>query len=237
MKNIVHYRDCGAIAYQQAWDWQEQLLADNIAIKLDLPRDTPPQDVPTTHHLLFCEHPHVYTLGKSGKPEHLLIDEEMRQQLGIEYFKINRGGDITYHGPGQITGYPIFDLEKFKPDIHWYLRSVEDAIINYLATYGIEAGRSEGETGVWLGVGTDRPRKICAMGVRLSRWITMHGFAFNVNTDLGYFGHIVPCGIQDKGVTSLAAELGHPLDMAQVKADVLYHLAQVFDFEVAAVSA
>jgi lipoyl(octanoyl) transferase len=213
---------------------QESLLAAGAATKLGLPRDTPPHDVPTTHHLLFCEHPHVYTLGKSGKPEHLLIDAETRQHLGIEYFHINRGGDITYHGPGQITGYPIFDLEKFKPDILWYLRCIEDAIINYLATYGIEAGRSEGETGVWLGVGTDNPRKICALGVRLSRWITMHGFAFNVNTDLSYFGHIVPCGIQDKGVTSLAAELGHELDMAQVKQDVLKHLAAVFEFEVAA---
>ena len=232
MKNIVHYRDCGSIAYREAWDLQEQLLAEGVATKLAQPRDTPPQEAATTHHLLFCEHPHVYTLGKSGKPEHLLIDEETRQRLEIEYFHINRGGDITYHGPGQITGYPIFDLEKFKPDILWYLRGIEDAIINYLATYGIEAGRSTGETGVWLGVGTDNPRKICALGVRLSRWITMHGFAFNVNTDLSYFGHIVPCGIQDKGVTSLAAELGYELDMAQVKRDVVRHLGEVFDFEV-----
>lgn len=227
----VHFRDCGNIAYAEAWALQEALMAEAIRIKLDSPRDTPPQLVPTQHHLLFCEHPHVYTLGKNGKAEHLLASPERLEALGATYFHINRGGDITYHGPGQITGYPIFDLEKFKPDIHLYLRNIEEAIIQYLASFGLKAGRSAGETGVWLHLDTDYPKKICAIGVRLSRWMTMHGFAFNVNTDLSYFEHIVPCGITDKGVTSLAAELGHLLDFEAVKRDVAMHLAAQFGFE------
>jgi lipoyl(octanoyl) transferase len=222
---LVHFRDCGQIAYQDAWDLQESLLAAGVAAKsaAELPQN----------HLLFCEHPHVYTLGKSGKPEHILIDEARREALGIAYFRINRGGDITYHGPGQITGYPIFDLEQFKPDIHLYLRNMEEAIIQYLATLGLRAGRSAGETGVWLHLDTDYPKKICAIGVRLSRWITMHGFAFNVNTDLSYFSHIIPCGITDKGVTSLQAELGYPLDFEKVKKAVAAHFAAQFGFIIA----
>ena len=189
--------------------------------------------VATQHHLLFCEHPHVYTLGKSGKIDHLLLQEEGLRAKGIEFFKINRGGDITYHGPGQITGYPIFDLEKFKTDINWYLRTMEEVMIRVLADYGLEGGRIAKETGVWLGVGTMNPRKICAFGVKASRWVTMHGFAFNVNTDLSYFNHIVPCGIADKGVTSLQKELGREVEMEEVKEKLRKYFAELFEFEFA----
>lgn len=210
---------------------QEALLKVNADIKLTSERDTPPHEVPTTHHLLFCEHNPVYTLGKSGSIKNLLLTEEGLEAKGIEYFKINRGGDITYHGPGQITGYPIFDLEKFKPDLHWYLRTMEDAVINLLADYGIESERSKGETGVWLDVGKPTARKICAIGVRCSRWITMHGFAFNVNTDLDYFKFIIPCGITDKAVTSLQAEVGYELEYDKVKEELKAHLAKAYNFE------
>lgn len=230
---LVHYQDLGRIDYQEAWDLQERLLKANVDLKLKAPRDSTPDQIGTKNHLLFCEHPHVYTLGKSGKESHLLIDEARREALGISYYPINRGGDITYHGPGQLTGYPIFDLEKFKTDIGWYLRGIEDAIIRVLASYGLEGGRVDKATGVWLEGDTPRARKICAIGVRCSRWVSMHGFAFNINTDLDYFSHIVPCGIEDKGVSSLAQELGIMLDMALVKQQVKDAFAQQFGYQYA----
>lgn len=229
----VRVQDLGPIDYQEAWDLQESLLRVNVGLKLAAGKSAP-HKIDTQHYLLLCEHPHVYTLGKSGSEDHLLIDEATRKEKGIFYYQINRGGDITYHGPGQITGYPILDLEKFKPDLGWYLRTMEEVMIQVLAEYGLEGGRSEGETGVWLGVGTATPRKICAFGVRCSRWITMHGFALNVNTDLSYFNHIVPCGIQGKGVTSLEAELGREVSMAEVKEKLIRKFSELFGFEVSA---
>lgn len=230
MPNVA-YQDLGRISYQQAWDYQQSLLTELVARKRrnrDLAPDTAPE--PQCHYLLFCEHPHVYTLGKSGKIDHLLLQEDHLRERGIEFFKINRGGDITYHGPGQLTGYPIFDLDEFFTDVKKYVRYLEEAIIRVLALYDLHGDRSEGESGVWLDVGTPRARKICAVGVHLSRWVTMHGFAFNVNTDLQYFQHIVPCGITDKGVTSLQAELGYPLDMEVVKAQVKDAYRDLFQF-------
>lgn len=229
--NTVTYHNAGRIDYEKSWKWQEELLRANVDLKLQAPRDAHPEEVSTTHHLIFCEHPHVYTLGKSGKAANILIDEAERERLGIQYFPINRGGDITYHGPGQITGYPIFDLEKFRTDIGWYLRQLEEVMIRFLADYGLKGGRIEGATGVWLHTESTYPQKICAFGVRCSRWITMHGFALNVNTDLRYFEYIVPCGIDDKGVTSLQAELGYPLDFEQIKEELKGHFAQVFGYE------
>ncbi|MEO8087429.1 MAG: lipoyl(octanoyl) transferase LipB, partial [Bacteroidota bacterium] len=188
----------------------------------------------TSNYLLFCEHPHVYTLGKSGKENHLLINDEQLKNNDAEYFRINRGGDITYHGPGQLVGYPILDLENFFTDIHKYLRYLEEAIILTLKEYGIEGGRIKGLTGVWLDSTDDeRARKIAAFGVRCSRWITMHGFAFNINTDLSYFGNIIPCGIQDKAVTSLEREIGRKADMEEIKNKVRTHLANLFDMKLA----
>lgn len=232
-KNLVNFEDMGRISYQEAWDLQESLLRVNTGLKSAARKTKNPQLVSTQHHLLFCEHPHVYTLGKSGKINHLLLQEEGLKAKGIEFFKINRGGDITYHGPGQITGYPIFDLEKFKTDINWYLRTMEEVMIRVLADYGLEGGRIVKETGVWLGVGSMNPRKICAFGVKASRWVTMHGFAFNVNTDLSYFNHIVPCGIADKGVTSLQKELGRQVDMEEVKEKLRKYFSELFEFEFA----
>jgi lipoyl(octanoyl) transferase len=210
--------------YQQAWDLQEQLLLENIARKST--------GGATQHHLLFVEHPPVYTLGKSGKREHVLIDEEEMRERQIDFFQTNRGGDITYHGPGQLVGYPIFDLERFYTDIGRYLRELEEVIILTLNNYGLKGERSKGETGVWLD--PDRPgraRKICAMGVRCSRWVTMHGFALNVKTDLSYFGHIVPCGIADKSVTSLEQELGIQLNEQEVKEKVKKNFETVFGIQ------
>lgn len=232
-KNLIHFEDLGEISYQEAWDLQESLLRVNTGIKSASRNSKNPQKLATQHHLLFCEHPHVYTLGKSGKIDHLLLQEPILKEKGIEFFKINRGGDITYHGPGQITGYPIFDLEKFKTDINWYLRTMEEVMIKVLADYGLEGGRIEKATGVWLGVGSMNPRKICAFGVKASRWVTMHGFAFNVNTDLSYFNHIVPCGIADKGVTSLQQELGSEINMEEVKGKLKKYFAELFEFEFA----
>ncbi|MEM7371660.1 MAG: lipoyl(octanoyl) transferase LipB [Bacteroidota bacterium] len=228
---IVRVEDLGPMDYQEAWDLQESLLRVNVGLKLAAGRHANPHSIPTKHHLLLCEHPHVYTLGKSGKDTHLLIDQEEREKKEISYYKINRGGDITYHGPGQITGYPILDLEKFKPDLGWYLRSLEEVMIRLLNDYGLIGGRIPGATGVWLDTDGPLPRKICAFGVRCSRWITMHGFAFNVNTHLDYFNHIIPCGIADKGVSSLQRELGRELDMAEVKTRLLAHFEQVFSCE------
>ncbi|HUQ96759.1 MAG TPA: lipoyl(octanoyl) transferase LipB [Chitinophagaceae bacterium] len=227
MKETVLFRDLGVMNYRQAWDVQEELLQQTLAAK----RTATTGDTPgTRHHLLFVEHPPVYTLGKSGKLEHVLISEQDRDEKGIQFFHTNRGGDITFHGPEQLVGYPILDLEKFYTDIGRYLRALEEVIILTLAGYGLVAGRSAGETGVWLDAQhKGRERKICAMGVRCSRWVTMHGFALNVNTDLSYFNHIVPCGIQNKAVTSLQQELGKAVDIDDVKAAVKKNFATVFN--------
>ncbi|MBN7811792.1 lipoyl(octanoyl) transferase LipB [Algoriphagus sp. H41] len=228
----VEFRDLGRMDYQAAWDYQEGLFAETVALKIKNRSLPPDAQAPSPNYLLFVEHPHVYTLGKSGKPENLLLDETGLQNHQATYYKINRGGDITYHGPGQLVGYPILDLDNFFTDIHRYLRYLEEAIILTLADYGIEAGRIDGLTGVWLDhVGQKNPRKICAMGVKSSRWVTMHGFAFNLNADLSYFGHIIPCGIDDKAVTSLHLELGHPVDEAEAKNRVRKHLVDLFGME------
>ena len=220
-QNVI-FEDLGNMSYKDAWDYQEQLLQQNLQAKAN--------GAATAHHFLLVEHPPVYTLGKSGREEHVLINDEERAQKGIEYFRTNRGGDITFHGPGQIVGYPILDLERFYTDIGRYLRSLEEVIMLTLADYGIKAERSPGETGVWIDPAIKgRERKICALGVRCSRWITMHGFAFNVNTDLSYFDHIVPCGIHNKQVTSLQKELGYPLSMDEVKEKVRLNFEKVFD--------
>lgn len=225
----VKFIDWGLLDYQEAWDKQEAIFAKTLAIKHDN-RVNNTQD-PTPNFLIFTEHPHVYTLGKSGHLEYLLLDEEGLKEKEATFYKINRGGDITYHGPGQIVGYPILDLDNFFTDIHLYLRTLEEAIILTLADYGIEAGRYPGFTGVWLDPDNEKARKICAMGVRASRWVTMHGFAFNVNADLAYFGNIVPCGIDDKDVTSMERELGHKVDVEEVKAKLRTHLAALFKME------
>jgi lipoyl(octanoyl) transferase len=221
----VLYRDLGLLEYQQAWDLQEKILQESIAQKA--------QGLVPAHHLLFVEHPPVYTLGKSGKREHVLIGEQEMQERQIAFFQTNRGGDITYHGPGQLVGYPIFDLEQFYRDIGRYLRELEEVIILTLQDYGLKGERSSGETGVWLDPGIPgRARKICAMGVRCSRWITMHGFALNISNDLSYFNHIIPCGIPNKSVTSLQKELGITLTLSEVKENVLQKFKQVFGVEI-----
>lgn len=227
----VEVRELGLIDYQTAWDEQEQLFARIVDQKLRNRTTTEPQ--PTPNYLLFCEHPHVYTLGTSGHLNNLLVDEaRLAAEFGATFFKIRRGGDITYHGPGQLVGYPILDLDNFFTDIHRYMRLLEESIILTLADYGLRAGRIDGLTGVWLDFdGGPTPRKICAMGVKASRWVTMHGFALNVNTDLSYFSHIVPCGITDKAVTSLAAELGYTVPLADVAGLVRRHLAALFAME------
>jgi lipoyl(octanoyl) transferase len=225
----VIFQDWGSVDYQEAWARQESIFADIVAQKVA--NRTDGTSKLTDNYLIFVEHPHVYTLGKSGKPEHLLLNEAELEKEGATYYKINRGGDITYHGPGQIVGYPILDLDNFFTDIHLYLRTLEDTIILTLADYGIEAGRYPGFTGVWLEPDSVRARKICAMGVRSSRWVTMHGFAFNVNPDLSYFNHIVPCGIDDKQVTSMELELGAKQDISEVKARLKYHLAELFQMD------
>lgn len=231
----VSFQDLGIIDYQEAWDYQEKLHAEIIAIKLNNKGLSPEEAALTPNYLLFCEHPNVYTLGKSGKPEHLLLDEEGLKQNDAQYFKINRGGDITYHGKGQLVGYPILDLDNFFTDIHKYMRFLEEAVIRTCADYGVSAGRINGLTGVWVDFEKQLfPRKICAMGVKASRWVTMHGFALNVNTDLRYFGNIVPCGIDDKAVTSLEKETGKTLDMKEVSEKMKQHLAELFEMELIA---
>jgi lipoyl(octanoyl) transferase len=231
MKNKkVIFQDWGLLDYQQAWDRQEQVFSETIQAKTQN-RNNNTTD-PVKNHLIFVEHPHVYTLGKSGKPENLLLDEAGLKEKSASYYKINRGGDITYHGPGQLVGYPILDLDNFFTDIHLYLRTLEEAVILTLADYGIKSGRYEGYTGVWLDVDNERARKICAMGVRCSRWVTMHGLAFNVNTDLSYFKNIVPCGIDDKDVTSMERELRFKLDMDEVKQKLKAHIAALFEMEI-----
>ena len=234
-KQIVTVQDLETKPYKEVWDYQEEVLQKNVEIKRAFHSNEPgTHDSPlTTHHLLLVEHPPVYTLGKSGHEENILIDNGTRAAKGIEYFKINRGGDITFHGPGQLVGYPIIDLEKFRTDIGWYLRSLEEVIINTIAHFGIKGERSPGETGVWIDTGQKgAERKICAMGVRCSRWITMHGWALNVNTDLSYFDYIIPCGIQDKQVTSMQKELGHEINMREVKSVLKEKFAAVFDVKI-----
>lgn len=226
MSRKVKFQDLGCQDYKKTWDYQESLFAEIVAQKM-LKRDD--SKVETDNYFLFVEHPHVYTLGKSGDLSNLLLSEKQLEEKGATFYKINRGGDITYHGPGQIVGYPILDLENFFTDIHKYLRLLEEVIIQTLAEYGIASERSEGETGVWIGVGTPFVRKICAMGVRASRWVTMHGFALNVNADLGYFDHIIPCGIKGKAVTSLHVELGRSVDEEEVKKKILKHFNDLFN--------
>src|SRR6056300_1489169 len=222
----VNYIDKGLIDYKQCWDDQEVLFKASIQQKIDN-RDGKSDETPP-NHLIFCEHPHVYTLGKSGKESHLLMNQTQLEANKISYHKINRGGDITYHGPGQIVGYPILDLENFFTDIHKYLRLLEETIILTIAEYGLKGVRSDGETGVWLDVGTPFARKICALGVRTSRWVTMHGFALNVNTNLGYFDHIIPCGIRGKAVTSMQAVLNRKIPVKEVKALIQENFEKVF---------
>ena len=224
----VVFQDLGLIDYKEAWDYQEKRFNEILDVKKNNRKEN--RQDPTLSYLLFCEHPHVYTLGKSGDEKNLLVNEDYLKSRGATFYKINRGGDITYHGPGQIVGYPILDLDNFFTDIHKYLRFLEEAVILTLAEYGIESTRSDGETGVWLDVGTDKARKICALGVRSSRWVTMHGFAFNVNCDLSYFGNIIPCGIVDKSVTSMQKELNRDVDMQEVQQKLKGHLKNLFDF-------
>ena len=230
MNKKVGFQDLGLIDYRKCWDYQEELFAEILAVKSANRKETK-TDI-TQNHLLFCEHPHVYTLGKSGDEKNLLVNEDYLKSRGATFHKINRGGDITYHGPGQIVGYPILDLDNFFTDIHKYLRFLEEAIILTLKEYGLESERSPGETGVWFDVGTPKARKICALGVKSSRWVTMHGFAFNVNADLSYFGNIVPCGITDKSVTSLQIELEKEMGMEEVKTKLKSHLVCLFDMEI-----
>jgi len=228
MNKAVHIQDLGLKDYKDAWDYQEELFKTTIDIKIKNRRES--AGLLTPNYLLFVSHPHVYTLGKSGDISNLLLSEIQLKSKEATFYKINRGGDITYHGPGQVVGYPILDLENFFTDIHKFLRLLEDTIILTLEEYGLKAERSPGETGVWLDVGTPFVRKICAMGVRASRWVTMHGFALNVNADLGYFDHIIPCGIRGKAVTSLQVELGQTkVDEVEVKAKLLKHFLILFE--------
>jgi len=231
MNKKIQFHDLGLKDYKDTWDYQEQLFKKVVAIKLEK-RSVP--ELLTPNFLVFVQHPHVYTLGKSGAMSNLLLSEKQLEAKGATFYKINRGGDITYHGPGQIVGYPILDLENFFTDIHKYLRLLEETIILTLADYEIQGSRSEGETGVWLDVGTPFARKICALGVRASRWVTMHGFALNVNANLGYFDNIIPCGIKGKAVTSMHVEVGKVIDEDEVKAKILKHFTVLFEAEIVA---
>ena len=228
MKNRqVLLRDLGHLDFKESWDLQEDLLSQTLQIKSRNRDREQPEETP--NHFLWVEHPHVYTLGRNGNQENLLASESILQKRGARFYKINRGGDITYHGPGQLVGYPILDLDNFFSDIHKYLRFLEEVIIRTMAEYGLDGERSPGETGVWLEVGTPRARKICAMGIRASRWVTMHGFAFNVNADLSYFDLMIPCGIRDKGVTSLQHELGREVSLEEVKRKIQGHFEDIFE--------
>ncbi|MBD0824862.1 lipoyl(octanoyl) transferase LipB [Aestuariibaculum marinum] len=230
MNKCIQLQDLGLKDYKETWDYQEELFKGIVDSKIRNRREETDED--TNNYFLFVEHPHVYTLGKSGDFSNLLLGEDELSKRGATFYKINRGGDITYHGPGQIVGYPILDLDNFFTDIHKYLRFLEEMIILTLQEYGLKAERSEGETGVWLDVGTPFARKICAMGVRASRWVTMHGFALNVNADLGYFDNIIPCGIRGKAVTSLNVELGvNHVDESEVKEKLLKHFKSLFEAE------
>lgn len=236
MKQKVAFQDLGEFRdYQEIWDLQENLLAENVTVKSynrQQEKAGKSDFQSTKNHLLFVEHPHVYTLGKSGHVENMLASSDKLNEIDATFVKTNRGGDITYHGPGQLVGYPLLDLDNFKPDIHLYMRNLEEVIIRTIAEYGLKGERSPGETGVWLDVGRPYARKICAMGVKASRWITMHGFALNVNTDLRYFEYIVPCGIQDKAVTSMERELEQNIPMNEVKDFICKHFQSVFDAEI-----
>ena len=229
MNRNILLKDLSVKDYKETWDYQSELLQQTVDIKINNRRNNLKKD--TKNHFLFVEHPHVYTLGKSGDISNLLLNEDQLTAKGATFYKINRGGDITYHGPGQIVGYPILDLENFFTDIHKYLRFLEETIILTIAEYGLKGTRSEGETGVWLDVGTPFTRKICAMGIRSSRWVTMHGFALNANVNLGYFDNIIPCGIRGKAVTSMEAELGEKVDLEEVKGKILKHFKVLFEVE------
>tara|TARA_R110002051_G_scaffold644_5_gene3201 strand:- start:4118 stop:4816 length:699 start_codon:yes stop_codon:yes gene_type:complete len=230
MNKKVQLQDLGLKDYKETWDYQEELFKATLDIKIKNRRED--AQLITPNHFLMVEHPHVFTLGKSGDLENLLVDEKQLAEKGASFYKINRGGDITYHGPGQIVGYPILDLDNFFTDIHKYLRLLEEMVILTMAEYGLKGERSAGETGVWLDVGTPFARKICAMGVRASRWVTMHGFALNVNADLGYFDLMIPCGIKDKAVTSLNVELGQKeVPMKEVRKKLIKHFEALFEAE------
>ncbi|MFD2562699.1 lipoyl(octanoyl) transferase LipB [Aquimarina rubra] len=230
MNKKIEIQELGLKDFKETWEYQEVLFQGILDTKIKNRREDANLD--TKNYFIFVEHPHVYTLGKSGDISNLLLNEEQLKEKGATFYKINRGGDITYHGPGQIVGYPILDLDNFFTDIHKYLRFLEEMVILTLAEYGIKGTRSDGETGVWLDVGTPFARKICAMGVRASRWVTMHGFAFNVNANLGYFDNIIPCGINDKAVTSLNVELGmEKVDIVEVKQKLLKHFTNLFEAE------
>ena len=229
MQKKVQLLDLGSKDYKETWEVQEKLFQGIVDIKIENRKNN--TELSTPNYFIFVEHPHVYTLGKSGDISNLLLNEEQLSQKGATFYKINRGGDITYHGPGQIVGYPILDLDNFFTDIHKYLRFLEEVIILTIAEYGIKGTRSDGETGVWLDAGTPFARKICALGVRTSRWVTMHGFALNVTTNLGYFDNIIPCGIKGKAVTSLEAELDRKVPLEEVKGKILKHFIALFEAE------
>ena len=229
MNRNIQLKDLGLKDYKETWEYQSELLQEIVDVKIDNRRNNNTNQ--TQNHFLFVEHPHVYTLGKSGDLSNLLLNEKQLAEKGATFYKINRGGDITYHGPGQIVGYPILDLENFFTDIHKYLRLLEESIILTIAEYGLKGERSKGETGVWLDVGTPFARKICAMGIRSSRWVTMHGFALNANVNLGYFDNIIPCGIRGKAVASMEAELGKKVDAEEVKGKILKHFKVLFEVE------
>lgn len=236
MNKKIQLLDLGQKDYKETWEYQEDLFQDILDLKIKNRREE--LNLETPNYFLFVEHPHVYTLGKSGDFSNLLLSEKQLEDKGATFYKINRGGDITYHGPGQIVGYPILDLENFFTDIHKYLRFLEEVFIRVLADYDVVGTRSEGETGVWLGVGTPFARKICALGVRASRWVTMHGFALNVNSDLGYFDNIIPCGIRGKAVTSLNVELGvEEVNVEEVKEKIKKHFTALFESEFVAFKA
>jgi lipoyl(octanoyl) transferase len=228
MNKDVHVQDLGLIDYKEAWNYQEQLFQEIIDIKIRNRKTG--SDFQTTNYLLLCEHPHVYTLGKSGDENNLLLNEISLKHHAASYYKINRGGDITYHGPGQLVVYPIFDLDNFFTDIHKYMRFLEEIVIRTLAHYGVLGARYEGLTGVWVDPKTPRARKICALGVKASRWVTMHGIGFNINSDLSYFDHIIPCGIQDKAVTSLEKEIGEKVNISDIKNVLLKEMTELFHF-------
>jgi len=228
----VEFRHLGLMDYKEAWDYQEELFSGIVEVKKANREADQDHQIKTRNYLLFCEHPHVYTLGKSGSPANLLINDTMLKEKNATFYKINRGGDITYHGPGQIVAYPILDLDNFFTDIHKYMRFLEEAVIRTLAEYELEAGRIKGLTGVWLDhEKQENPRKICAFGVKSSRWVTMHGLAFNVNADLDYFNYIVPCGISDKAVTSMDKELGRIMAIEEVEEKLKGHLVNIFEMD------
>jgi len=224
----VYFQELGLIDYKECWDYQEKLFSEIVQLKIANRKAGLEEQANTNNYLLFCEHPHVYTMGKTGSLDNLLLDQDEFNERGLDYYKINRGGDVTYHGPGQIVGYPILDLDHFFTDIGKYLRLIEETIIRTLAHYALRGDRIKGATGVWLDIDQPNARKICAIGVRTSRWVTMHGFAFNVETELDYFKHIIPCGIEDKAVTSLGKELGQKIDIREVKEVLKKNFSELF---------